>query len=319
MHKSTFLLTLLLSGTSFFIGRAQDQMSEATLVDPTYTQYLEKPSTVDVSWDNQAFSLTDPQPDVYGQEYGIAYLSLGDSEPVVLPAYVFHIGYMPDEGGEYFPDEWSLSFALYDVDEYWDSEFSFFTITLPAGTVKNSAGAVNPGQSWTFTRSEYSGSSYFTDMTWTDEETPLKSNDAWITIDFGGYEIRYLMGEIIVLDMVDYNPAHPASRDFVGIKPTVIEIDLSGLEPGDYEVRIPAGFVTVDVDGETYLNADLWLDYTIIEGDDENGVDSLTSEKHNSAVYNLKGIRTGDTESLNNGLKPSSGIYIVNGKKIIIK
>lgn len=84
------------------------------------------------------------------------------------------------------------------------------------------------------------------------------------------------------------------------------------LENGTYVVTIPGGFVNVsDIDKGTLENEPLVLTYNLnVQG---SGVGSLTVEGALN-IYNLNGVKVG--ESLNN---LPAGVYIVNGKKVVVK
>ena len=82
--------------------------------------------------------------------------------------------------------------------------------------------------------------------------------------------------------------------------------------PKDIPLYVPYGTK------EKYQNADGWKEFTnIIEMDETAGIESLTSDS------SLKGEESGNIYSLdgrkvsNSGL--SKGIYIKNGKKVVIK
>lgn len=111
----------------------------------------------------------------------------------------------------------------------------------------------------------------------------------------------------------------------------------NGVADGTLAITIPAGFVNVtDVENGTYANDEIILYYTISSesnpggdqpgdepgdqpggdepGDNPSGVSTLEAEAAQSGVYNLNGVKVGNSL---NGLNP--GIYVVNGKKVVLK
>lgn len=99
---------------------------------------------------------------------------------------------------------------------------------------------------------------------------------------------------------------------------TSLCIDLSGLEADTYRVNVPAGYVFIYSDGQTFVNAYTSLETVIVTGEaggEEGAVAGIEAENGIYTVYNLQGVKVLESESLN-GL--SKGIYIINGKKTVV-
>lgn len=101
-----------------------------------------------------------------------------------------------------------------------------------------------------------------------------------------------------------------------------LKIDVSGLEAGTYNINVPTGYLYV---GDNGINKEVNYELTTgtpkepsEEGDDTTGIEGISSAKEVFTVYNLQGVKvlSGASASEVNGLR--KGVYIVNGKKVII-
>ena len=292
-------------------------MAPATVEFPYgfYSQFA--PGSVDITWDNQPIELINGKTDEYGDSYVEVYVTLGVEAPQIVNAYLMYSPGFNDGGASPLAindDICQLSISLWELDNLWDFECNTILIKIPEGIVKNKAGLLNPAQEFTF---------YLMDGYTSFDESPatgstLTQNDAIVTVSFGGNPLQHLQGEV---EARCYFPSYENYQLKYGSEVTIINnkliIDLSSLEPNDYELVIPEGYVTVEVDGEKYLSPDLWFDYTIVKGE-ESSVNEINSAETVSEVYNLNGIKVSDTIAIKNG-NISKGIYIINGKKIVIK
>lgn len=87
---------------------------------------------------------------------------------------------------------------------------------------------------------------------------------------------------------------------------TEIEIP-NGRYSGNCEIAVPAGLVK-NADGE--VNGKLTIVYTFSVSNDSNAIDSiLDSNDGETVIYDLKG---------NKVVNPEHGIYIINGKKVVL-
>lgn len=99
--------------------------------------------------------------------------------------------------------------------------------------------------------------------------------------------------------------------------PTAITLTLNKkiTEKGSYYLEIPASYFILGEQFDTKYNAALTANYTVDGLDAINEATNSESDKTDTKnVYTLKGIRL--TQSAN---QLSKGIYIVNGKKLIVK
>ena len=279
-------------------------MEPASLYYPNSFYTSMAPSMVDVTWDNEPIELIDPKTDDLGDKYVDVSVKLEGQEPVTVGGYVMYSEGMDDDD-----DLWILEIALYEIEDIWDFNGKEIVVSLAEGIVKNGEGLLNPAQDFTFYLMPA-----FTDYEMTPETgSEISQDEATIKISFGGNEIEYNSGEVA---LYVYEPEFESedleySEEVTINKANELVIDLTSFAPGYYEVVIPEGLVFVTEDGEKYINSDIWLEYTISKSD---GVTSIQVNNASSQIYNLNGVKSGD--SLTN-LK--RGIYVINGKKVMVK
>lgn len=290
---------------------AVNYMEEATLAYPAGLYASFAPSSVSVTWDDQPIELVNPQVDEYGDQFVTAYAQLGEGEKQAVNAYILYSFGDPENPDD--NDIWNLDIALYDIDDLWSFDGSTVTVILPEGIVKNGEGAVNPAQDFVFHLVPT-----FSDYTVNPESgSTIDAENAIVKISFEGNPLEYLQSEV---SLRTYEPTYKEILLEYGKEVTVtadneLAINLTSVEDGEYELVIPEGFLFVIVDGEKNLSPDIWLEYTI---SCDSGVDVLNADNH-FEVYSLQGIRllnTGDASAVR---RLPAGIYIVNGKKVIIK
>lgn len=308
-----FTLKSMLVAIAFIMAgmqtsNAQETMPEATLDYPAGLYSSFPPSSVSITWGNRPIELVDPSTDEMGDEYVTAYVKLGDQEELPVNAYVMSSFGNPEDPDD--PDIWQLDIALYDLDDLWAFDGNTITVIIPQGIVRDAAGSINLAQEFVFkivpTYTEYSVSPE-TGGTLTDE---LK-----VKVSFDGYPIEYLQSEIRAMS---YEPEFRDIALALGNEVKIndnneIEIDLSGLSDGYYELVVPEGFVMITIGGEKYLSPDIWLEYTLES--DSNGINSAVVQGV-SNIYTICGrkvLESNDKERL------GRGIYIIDGKKIFIK
>lgn len=290
---------------------AVNYMEEATLAYPAGLYASFAPSSVSVTWDDQPIELVNPQVDEYGDQFVTAYAQLGEGEKQAVNAYILYSFGDPENPDD--NDIWNLDIALYDIDDLWSFDGSTVTVILPEGIVKNAEGAVNPAQDFVFHLVPT-----FSDYTVNPESgSTIDAENAIVKISFEGNPLEYLQSEV---SLRTYEPTYKEILLEYGKEVTVtadneLAINLTSVEDGEYELVIPEGFLFVIVDGEKNLSPDIWLEYTISS---DSGVDVLNADNH-FEVYSLQGIRLLNTDDASAVRRLPAGIYIVNGKKVIIK
>lgn len=308
MRKSVLLLLLLLMGVAggTTTTYAQSNMPAGTLYSPAGLYVSAVPKNIDITWNNEPISFVGASLTEYGDEFVEVSVTLEDN--TVIPAKAFIMSSLGMPNDPYDNDLWYLEVALYEIDALKIYDGTTFSLTIPEGIIKNKQNNVNPAQTFAFTIVDtFNGYSVEP-----EEESKLPSNDGVVEVQFGGYPLEYLQSSVRFLSygrmFKDYLLENGRQ---VNIEGNRIIIDLTGLEAGDCEVRIPEGFVLVDDGTSKYLNPEIWLMYTILRQSAESGVNSVQAEEENH-IYTLQGIRTRKND--NNSVR---GIYIENGKKLI--
>ena len=294
-------------------AKAENFMPDATLKYPTSEVYFDIPGSVEIEW-SDIVMLVDPQLNDWDEEYANVSVSIDNGEAVEVPAYyIYSPEFKDDDGTVWFEEESYLNIALYEMEQDYDDAESI-VISIPEGIVKNQSGEINPAQIITLTKSPYADLAYFNDITWSPEDgTTITQNEAIVKISCGGNPISYLTGTI---GYNNYDDWVFGSLEF-GEQVTIndqneLVINLTNEAPGEVEIMIPEAYLLIDVDGENQLSASLYLEY-IIEKSETSGVNGILHDNEPQMIYTLKGVKV-----VTNG-KPAPGIYVINGKKVVIK
>lgn len=316
MRKSTLFSLMALFGSIAFCANradAQSLMQDANLVYPSGLYVSMPPGSVTVSWENQEFKLVDPATDEYGDEYATVYLQLGDSEKYDVNAYLMYSFGNPDDPND--EDIWNLDIALYNVDDIWSFDGNTMTLSIPEGIVINKEGELNPAQELVF-----SIMPTFTSYTYTPESGETIDSDFVVKVSFEGNPIEYLQASVSAMV---YDPTYKNIPLEFGKEVTIkgddeLLIDLSSLESGEYELVIPEGFVMVTADDTKYLSPDIWLEYTL-ENNQDSGVTAAEVENGSLSVYTTDGVKLLQTSDKKVFDTLPAGLYIIDGKKILIR
>ena len=306
MRKSTVsFLAAIAACFACCAANAQTYMEPATLDYPSGLYASFPPSSVSITWEQQPISLVDPHVNDFDEECVTVYVKLGEAEQVPVNAgllYSFGDPENPDDG-----DVWCLDIALYEIDDLWAFDGSTVTVIIPENVVQNSEGAINPAQQFVFEIMPTD-----TDYTVTPATESTLSENKSVTISFGDNPIEYLQAYVSART---YEPAYKDTELKFGEEVKIkdgnkLEIDLSSLPEGEYEVVVPEGYVVVTIEGKKYLSPDIWLEYTL-EAED-SGIGTIKSEG-TKAVYTIEGRKVSDLS------KAGTGIYVVDGKKFMVK
>lgn len=238
-------------------------VSEAQLMEPALLQspsglfVTDLPSTIEISWNNQAIQLIDAQTDpITGDKYVALNLSLQDEAPITCNAYLMHLDAFGSQ-----PAEWYLDVALYEIPDIKNFSGNKFSLNIPEGVVKNNSDLKNPAQAFNFEILPV-----YTDYTFTPEYgTSMKQEEALVKIKFDD-PIKYLQSNVV---LNSYQPSFNKYLLKIGEDVTIsnnneIVINLTSFRPGEYEIVVPAGLVEVEANSQKYLSQELWLEYTIV-------------------------------------------------------
>lgn len=291
------------------IQEEQQFMAPATLFYPDsyYTSIL---SSVSIGWDGQEISFTDPAIDDNDNEY-IDVQVVVDGVPSTFAKgtinKVMESGPNDDTESEYY------ILNLYLPDFIFASEATIVDFIIEEGIVENTKGDLNPEQTVTFT--------LFNLLEGTPDPesgSKLEKGAAEVLVIWEGIQISDVNGDIIARsNSGDVILPVEQAEEGVGII-----IDLSELEAGSYDIIIPEGYLIFLVEegiiDKYAMNSEMILEYTI-EEEETDGISSIESTQSSFDVYSINGtsqVRNGGREALKD-LKP--GIYIINGKKTVLR
>ena len=181
-----------------------------------------------------------------------------------------------------------------------------YMIWIPQGLVQNAEGLVNPAQSVSCKVLE-SNDQYLLDPT---DGSELLENEIKITYPNSTLLVNDSCPEPITWAYNRYMGNVSVAGDSF-----IVPLDLSVMELGEYELVIPATYFVINASS---LNTEIRASFIVTEK--STGIaNSFADETGVVTVYNLNGVKvleTADKAQLNNLGK---GLYIINGKKVIVK
>lgn len=182
---------------------------------------------------------------------------------------------------------------------------------IPAKILKNANGFMNPTQEFSFfvlpTTSIEPTVTPAIELNYGYGEATVASLEK-VTVSWNAQPLQIVESQEIRLDDI-------VLASELSVVENVLNIDLSSLvtENGTYSVIIPEGSVVIN---ETELNSELVLTYTTT---DQSFVEFVEAEADGLyRVYNLNGVNVITTDNASELSKLANGIYIVNGKKVIL-
>ena len=179
-----------------------------------------------------------------------------------------------------------------------------YRVVIPAGIVKNTDGSLNPEQTFDITfAGTVSGKAN------PDEYTIVEGTVSEITITFPG--------ETAVINKLS-NAVATVNEETVDldIMGTSVVFDITNWEPGTYSIRIPANLLIID---DSYYNATFDQSWEIVE-DTEDGIAGIAADSNGAYnVFSINGVKLLNTTNAGDLKALGKGLYIINGKKTIIK
>lgn len=277
-----------------------------------------------LTWDYQVITLNPNGPDTL-LEWGYPSAAVPTGDRVWIPADYYELVHVNADGTYSFNPSASESNGLYlDLSNYGEDFAGLdVRVAIPAGLVYNADNLDNPPLNYFFiVKNTVPGPDIYYEgavlmVQWTDSP--------WVTLGDLDKEVTLLYpdGSSRILENTwgGYLPGEVTleNEEYHGLK---VELTYLYLLDGEYTMTIPAGYLWVseDMDGapmnDVVSYTFVMKDGVIESGAIESGVEKLKTETSISGVYDLQGRKLRSTQDLN-GL--DKGIYIVNGKKIIIK
>lgn len=296
-----------------------DGMQEALVIErpgimSTYN------ASIKLTWDYQPITPT--------ENFGVnvTYGWFGDSLDVPSSALTI-------ESGNIVSINLSEYLKAYLDEDDWNSDTEI-NVTFPAGIVKNAAGLMNPSQTISFTLYQIWNGEMQASVYPAAENTIQIYWDGdlnFINTRYDAPAILYINNGSADMEIEDCGWGEP---DF-GYYSTTGYIDDNwdngpcvlvnvGDTPGYYTLIIPEASFT--------LRNSYYIDFTNVYGTivyqiDANGditIGDMSSKINNIEsdgiyhVFNLQGINILNTKDLNEVLNLNKGVYIVNGKKVIL-
>ena len=300
-------------------------MDEATLISAPLQQSSPEVKPFILTWDYQQIRIAADAPDT---EFVCGYPDYGiqDGWRTFIPSDFYELVHVTDKG-EVIHDistDYPANALYLDVTELTDGFAGYrFEIFFPAGLVENNEGLMNPPLSYSFEVKNiwpdpqvviedntlqfyWKGAFWVTFALSRDEVTLSGPQDYFreLQFDFGDYS-----GEITILNESTFNGM-------------IVNLDNLDLEDGKYTLNVPQGYVYLEgVYGEFVINGAFeysfeWKDGEIYEG---SGVEGIFVQDDVLRVYTLGGIKVMETENVSDLDTLPGGLYIINGKKRVIK
>ena len=347
-----FYLALSVMFCSFLLGtfsadaastRSDNYMPQGTVVYPSGdSPYVTSLYKVELSWDYEEIEMTEPgESNYYGEVFSATPASLsvpGFEEKIDVYPYVgekfLYYEETPDGDYNYYYG-YILALSFYDIEESLLEELNLsnfpygkYTLTFPAGMVKNVLGELNPEQTVELIYMQ-------TPDYDTESFTPPARDSSWQGIEYDAADLKEVTltwANMPITLNENSSPATVSEYSWMGDTPKTpfivgdnlilndskdaLVFDLSTLPEGRWTVLIPQGFVFLGED-QNMINDEVQATYTISTS---SGVASLEKDANGRwVVYNLKGMLVLDTDKESELKNLEPGLYIINGEKVLIR
>ena len=313
-------------------------LSYATVLSPEYESVV-MPGNVELTWDYQT---------VYATEAGLSatlkyYVESDDPDAwwpeektVDVPLSAFAFATLSDEEGgvdngpgdvpvpEAEEGAASGNVLIVKVADLLDGVTGNVTLVIPEGIVENEDGLVNPEQSVSFKITPaFEGADDY-ELTYNEETNALDltwGEGLWLSINRSAQEAYFLVNEELKIETSIYDSFDNPTGD-VSLNDTndTVSFSLNNLTvDGNYTLVIPEAYILIEdnnvMSASLEITYEFNLDAGVFSDGHTVGVSSLNSEfVAPTGVYNLQGVKVGDSVE---GL--AKGLYIVNGKKVLVK
>lgn len=296
-------------------------MDKGTFISPSYTDVGSLETPVEATWNYRTVTASEFDFYVTIQSYMSNINEDVPADAVQLVTVDAEESQMAKSGD----DTQTGNVLRIDLSSYADKikSGSMITIGIPAGCVEGEDGP-NPQQSLMFT--------YYAPY---DQEAEFSSEDGVITIAWPEISsMRKATGPALVLEGPDdymeelswYNSyMNPdgivqIAADKEGNNNRVVKVDLNKLElkDGTYTLIVPGCSLLMFSSNSSYSNPADEYSFEIHNG--SVSVKNIFSSEQNSyRVYNIQGIPVMTTKNTDDLRSLPAGLYLINGKKIIIR
>ena len=281
-----------------------DYMPKAQMVFPT-SAYISFASAIQMYWPNQEIYFVE---DITSVELEADV----DGKSVGCNASIQTV----EGGNEDGTDQFSMEVLYIVFDDFISyTDGTYLTVMIPEGLVANADGEVNELQTVELTLLPQIEASLSP-----ADGTTLNSKEALITVNWEGISLQPLQSTTIVARNTESREDETVDVSFGN--DASITLDLSTLSEGEYEIIIPEAFVTIltkrgAITDDYAINSEIFATYKIVSGSDS--VEELKSKNGVYKIYSIDGksiFNTADVSVLKDLRK---GIYIINGKTVIIR
>lgn len=321
--KTLLCLSFIMSGTNLISGTSY--LPEAEYIFPHgngYTNYL---SFMIATWDYEKIQLNDENLSVT--------IALNDGTPEAIDENCLMIYTIaePGPGGDQ-PMPLAImregNVLRIDLERYIGfSDRGVYTINIPEGMVIGEDGNINEAQSFVFHVYDVVQpfESQFFPKTRTDSDksmeiTVLEPENTIVKVNwFNGTAILNHIGgaQEIFVDLSDGSRIELPYGEKAEITEngTILEMDLSGVPSGIFTIVIPEAYLTIN---EDTFNLDTMATYEMYGVSTGINIGEM-SEDEAFDVYGCDGVLKLKKASRREMKTLPSGLYIVNGKKILVR
>lgn len=299
-------------------------MDKGTFISPKYSDVGSLETPVEATWNYQTVTASEFNFYVTITSY------MSDINEDVPAAALQLVTVDPEESNNIAKsgdDTQTGNVLRIDLSSYADriKSGSMVNIDIPAGCVEGEDGP-NPAQTLMFTyyapipaEAEISDENGIISITWPEITGLRTANGPTLSLE-GPDDFKE--------DLSWYNSySNPdgiaqISPDESGNPNRTVKIDLSKLDlnDGDYTLIVPGcSLLIFSTDNKSYSNAATEYKFEINKGGGSSVENALSSEQNSYRVYTSQGIHVLTTENMEDIKSLPSGLYIVNGKKILIK
>lgn len=297
-----------------------DGMGETQIISAPEYQSSPDVKPFILTWDYQTITMPENAPDT---EFVCGFPDYGEQDGwrIFIPSDYYSLIHVDKNGGiiRDTSSDYPANALYLDVNEFTEDFINYqFEIFFPAGLVVNDKGLENPPISYVFnvmniwSAPEITAEAGVIDLVW-------KGAD-WVTYNLSDEDpvLESESGEQYTLGFT-FGHTVPGQVSLVNESVHGVEIDLNGMNlPDDaYTLIVPQGYVLIDGKmGENVLNGTVTYKFEWKDGNFNSSSVNMTTQDEIFTVYNLQGMKVKTGTDLN-GI--SSGIYIVNGKKVLIR
>ena len=120
------------------------------------------------------------------------------------------------------------------------------------------------------------------------------------------------------MHLSDGTTEYPITAEMIKCEGNTVTINVASItcKSGEFEFAVPAGAFIIMADGKQYVNGELYTTYV----NTTTGIANVVAaEDGKYVVYNVNGVLVLSTENAADLNLLEGGLYIVNGKKVLVR